>query len=154
MRLSDHIAESNVFLAPPETRAAILPILVDGICCHWKEGDPAVFLERAWERERHGATAVGQGISIPHLRCESLSDLRVAVAARSSGTDFPSPDGVVVRLVFLFASPPSKAGAHVRALAAVARLDPATVDALVSAKDPGDFLERLRAWETRLGAKG
>lgn len=153
MRLSDHIAESTVFLSPPRSREAILPILVDGICSEWKEGDPAELLGRVWEREKQGATAVGQGISIPHLRCDRLSDLRVAVAVCASGTDFPSPDGVVVRLVFLFASPPSKAGSHVRALASVARLDPAMVEALVSAPHPGGFLEILRSWETRIGAK-
>lgn len=154
MRLSDHLSESTVFLSAGPHRDTILPLLVDGICRHWREGDPAVFLERTWAREKQGATSVGLGVSIPHLRCESLSDLRIAVAVHSPGTDFPSPDGLPVRLVFLLASPPAKAGSHVRALAAVARLDPDTVEALVGSSDAGAFLATLRAWEDRPGARG
>ncbi|MBK9576502.1 MAG: PTS sugar transporter subunit IIA [Fibrobacterota bacterium] len=153
MRLSDHIAESTVFLSGARGRDAILPLLVNGICHEWKEGDPAVFLERTWEREKQGATAVGLGVSIPHLRCQTLSDLRIAVAVNPEGSDFPSPDGLPIRIVFLLASPPSKAGSHVRALAAVARLDAATVDDLVLSKDASEFLERLRRWEDRLEAR-
>ncbi|HNY29624.1 MAG TPA: PTS sugar transporter subunit IIA [Fibrobacteria bacterium] len=154
MRLSDHIAPGTVFLSLAKAREAILSTLVGAICQEWKEGDPEVLLERTWQRERQGATSVGLGVSIPHLRCSSLADLRIAVAAHPEGTDFPSPDGMPVRLVFLLASPPSKAGSHVRALALLARFEPDAVDHLVASPDADEFLRRLREWETAHGAGG
>lgn len=153
MRLSDHLVPGAVFLSAGSSRDELLSLLVDGICRQWGEGDVPTLMELVWERERQGSTAVGLGVAIPHLRCGSLTDLRIAAAVQPLGTDFPSPDGMPVRLVFLLASPPDKAGFHLRALAQVARLDREAVDRLVASKDQDEFLFLLRRAEERPGGR-
>lgn len=151
MRLSDHLRPEGVLVDPPPGREVLLAGLVNRICSIWGEGDPVDLLGKVWEREGKGSTAVGLGVSVPHLRSSSLSDLRAVVALLPTGSDLPSGDGMPVRLVVLLASPETKASLHVKALAQIARLDARAIDLLVTSPGPGQFLDRLRGLEDRRG---
>ena len=152
MRLVDYLpAEAILFPATASTRAELLPLLVDALCAAHGLSDRDRILSAVFEREAKMTTAVGQGIAIPHARVESASGLCAAAAVCPAGIDFPSPDGVPVRLAVLLVSPPSAAGLHVKALAAVGRLGPGRVAELVSSGDAGEFLDRLGAGEDSVG---
>lgn len=78
------------------------------------------------ERERLGSTGVGNGVAIPHAKVAGLRAPVLAVAVTRGGVDFPSNDGIPVRVVFLIASPPDAPAEHLRLLAAISRwLSPA-----------------------------
>jgi mannitol/fructose-specific phosphotransferase system IIA component (Ntr-type) len=152
MRLSDHLAEGAILVpVTAATRAELFPLLVDALCCAHGLSDRDQILSSVFEREAKMSTAVGQGIAIPHARVESAHGLCAAVAVCPGGLDFPAPDGAPVRLVVLLLSPPSAAGLHVKALAAVGRLGQARVCELLSSRDASEFLDRLRADEDLVG---
>lgn len=151
MLLSDHMPIGAVLVpVAAATRAELLPLLVDAICAAHGLSDRDRILSAVLDREARMSTAVGQEMSIPHARVESAPGLCAAAAVCPAGLDFPTPDGVPVRLAVLLVSPPSAAGLHVKALAAAGRLGP-EVAKLLSSRDAGEFLERLRACEESAG---
>lgn len=148
MRLSDHMPVGAILVpAAVRTRAGLFPLLVDALCEAHGLSDRDRILSAVSDREAKMSTAVGQGIAIPHARVESATGLCAAVAVCPAGLDFPSPDGLPVRLVVLLVSPPSAAGLHVKALAAVGRMGSVRVADLLSSRDAADFLARLRGDE-------
>lgn len=152
MLLSEHLPIQAVLVpVAVATRSELFPMLVDAICAAHGLPDRGLILSSVFERESKMSTAVGLGIAIPHARLESASGLCAAAAVCPSGLDFPTPDGIPVRMAVLLVSPPSSAGLHVKALAAVGRLGSATVDKLLASRDAGEFLEHLRACEDAVG---
>jgi mannitol/fructose-specific phosphotransferase system IIA component (Ntr-type) len=122
-------------------------LLVDALCQAHGLSDRDRILSAVFEREAKMSTAVGQGIAIPHARVESAPGLCAAVAVCPEGLDFPAPDGLPVRLAVLLVSPPSAAGLHVKALAAVGRMGTVRVADLLASRDAAQFLARLRDGE-------
>ena len=152
MRLSDHLPAGAVLvLTSAATRVQLFPLLVDAICeAHGLSGREQILTALA-EREAKMSTAVGRMIAIPHVRVESVAGLCAGAAICPPGIDFPTPDGEPVKLAILLVSPPSAAGLHVKALAAVGRLGPQMVEDLLASSDAADFLQRLRSGEDAAG---
>ena len=88
-------------------------------------------------RESLGSTAIGQGIAIPHAKCDCVTKLVAAVGLSPQGIDFDSLDGEPVYIFFLLIAPQDSAGPHLKALARISRL----------LKDKY-FLDALRSCET------
>jgi len=74
------------------------------------------------ERESLGSTAIGQGIAIPHAKCECIAKLVGAFGLSKKGIDFDSLDGEPVHIFFLLVAPQDSAGPHLKALARISRL--------------------------------
>jgi mannitol/fructose-specific phosphotransferase system IIA component (Ntr-type) len=152
MRLSDHLPSGAILVTSrAATRAELFPLLVDALCEAHGIPDRERILTALFEREAKMSTAVGRAIAIPHARLESLTGLCAAIAVCPSGLDFPTPDGETVKLAVLLVSPPTAAGLHVKALAAVGRLEPRRVEYLLASVDAKDFLGRLRSGEETVG---
>lgn len=71
--------------------------------------DPDAFSKMILEREEESSTGIGLGVAIPHARVESLENIFIAVGRSAQGTDFATPDGTPVRLVFMIAISSNKA---------------------------------------------
>jgi PTS system nitrogen regulatory IIA component len=84
--------------------------------------DPDGAVQRLRERERVQSTGTGGGIAFPHARAEGCPRPVVAAARLREAIDFDAPDGQPVDLVFLLLGPPDDPAAHVRLLAAIARI--------------------------------
>jgi mannitol/fructose-specific phosphotransferase system IIA component (Ntr-type) len=152
MRLLDHMPVGSIlFSATATTRAELFPLLVDALCAAHGLADRDGILSAVFEREAKMSTAVGRGIAIPHARIESAPGLCAAAAVCPAGLDFPTPDGATVRLAVLLVSPPSQAGLHVKALAAVGRLGTGRVEDLLASLDAAEFLQRLGTVEDPVG---
>jgi len=150
MLLSDHISPGAILLLPQvRTRTQLFPLLVESLCASGIPCDPGQMLSGILEREAKMPTSIGLGIAIPHVRMDSAPGLVAAVAICPIGLDYAVPDGVPVRLAFLLVSPPSAAGLHVRALAAVGRVSSARVDDLIHCASADEFLERWKLGEAR-----
>ena len=87
-------------------------------------------------REQLGATAMGDGVAIPHARVPGLSRIVGVFARLERPVDFDAVDGQPVDLVFMLLAPEESGADHLRALARVSRL----------LRDPG-VREKLRATE-------
>lgn len=73
-------------------------------------------------REALGSTAIGQGIAIPHGKCENVTKLTAALGISKKGVNFDSLDGEPAYIFFLLIAPIDSAGPHLKALAHISRL--------------------------------
>jgi len=73
-------------------------------------------------RESLGSTAIGQGIAIPHAKCDCVTKLVAAFGLSKKGVDFDSLDGELAYIFFLLVAPQDSAGPHLKALARISRL--------------------------------
>jgi len=73
-------------------------------------------------REALGSTAIGQGVAIPHAKCDSVTKLVAAFGLSKKGVDFDSLDGEPAHIFFLLVAPQDSAGPHLKALARISRL--------------------------------
>ncbi|MFA5145594.1 MAG: PTS sugar transporter subunit IIA [Candidatus Omnitrophota bacterium] len=79
-------------------------------------------IEALMAREALGSTAIGQGIAIPHAKCDCVDKLVAALGISQKGVDFDSLDGESAYIFFLLVAPQDSAGPHLKALARISRL--------------------------------
>jgi len=85
-----------------------------------KDADSAV--DAILKRESIGSTGIGQGVALPHAKCEEVSNIVAALGISKAGIDFDSLDGEPVHIIFLMIAPPKSVSEHLKALAKVSRL--------------------------------
>ena len=73
-------------------------------------------------REALGSTAIGQGIAIPHGKCDCTKNLIGCLGISKKGINFDSLDGEPAYIFFLLVAPIDSAGPHLKALARISRL--------------------------------
>ena len=105
----------------------------------------AKLIETLLAREALGSTAIGQGIAIPHGKCEHVAKLTAALGISKKGIDFDSLDGEPAYIFFLLVAPIDSAGPHLKALARISRLlkDKYFREHLKAAKDEKAMLKLL-----------
>lgn len=79
-------------------------------------------IEALMSREALGSTAIGQGVAIPHAKCDCVEKLVAAFGLSKKGVDFDSLDGEPAYIFFLLLAPQDSAGPHLKALARISRL--------------------------------
>lgn len=106
------------------------------------EGIPQAELVAALlEREALGATAIGDGVAIPHGVHPQLTRVVAAFGRSRAGVSLGAPDGKPAQLFVALMRPPEAAGAHLRALARVSQVlgHAPTRHALVAATSAQDI---------------
>ena len=103
-------------------------------------------------RESLGSTAIGQGIAIPHGKCDCVKDLVGALGISKEGVNFDSLDGSPAHIFFLLLAPIDSAGPHLKALARISRLlkDKFIRDSLVKVQTKKEVLEIIEREDVRL----
>ncbi len=71
-------------------------------------------------RERLGATALGEGVAIPHCRIDNISEIRSAVIKLEQPVDFDAPDEQKVSLFYALLVPNEATDEHLNTLASLA----------------------------------
>jgi len=87
-----------------------------------KEKDKSKIIEILLNRESLGSTGIGQGIGIPHGKCDCVKELVAAFGVSKRGINFDALDGEPVYIFFLLLAPEDSAGPHLKALARISRL--------------------------------
>ncbi len=89
------------------------------------------------DREALGSTGIGQGVAVPHGKCDCVKKLLAAFGVSHKGVNFGSLDGEAVHIFFLLIAPEESAGPHLKALARISRLlkDRYVRDAMKNATD-------------------
>ena len=113
-----------------------------------------------WERFYTGvlvgsspmANENGSGICIAHVRTNAVSGMVMAVGRALKGIPGDENDGTQVHLVFVIGVPAALASDYLRIIGALARIfrTGKGETALLTAKTPIEFLERLRALEIEM----
>ena len=123
MKISDHISEKTICLALENTtKDDVIRELAELL----KESEYVtnfdVFLKDVFEREKLGATGIGNGIAIPHARTDAVHNIIIAFGRSSQGIDFNGVDKKPAKLVFLMGTPKKDVNKYLQVLAHLTRL--------------------------------
>lgn len=105
--------------------------------------DEEAYRRQVYAREEEGTTGIGEGIAIPHGRCDAVEKPGLAAMVVKGGVDFDALDGEPVTLIFLIAAPNTKDNVHLDMLSklSVMMMDEEFQAALRNAGTPEEFLE-------------
>ena len=109
-------------------------------------------LEVLMAREALGSTAIGQGIAIPHGKCDCIKKLVGCLGVSRQGIKFDSLDGEPAYIFFLLIAPVDSAGPHLKALARISRLlkDKYIRESLKTAQDDKSIVSIVQQEDGRL----
>lgn len=143
MKLLEFLAAEHVKLElAARDKLSAIREMVDLICVNAPALDREQELAGVLKREETLSTAIGEGIAIPHAKCEHVSAVTVAFGRAPGGVEFGAPDGKPVDLIFLIISPQRDAGMQLKILALLARLfkEKNFIQSLREARDVQDVL--------------
>jgi mannitol/fructose-specific phosphotransferase system IIA component (Ntr-type) len=114
--------------------------------------DEEVVLAALRRREETMSTGIGFGIAIPHASSDRVSEVVAAFGRAPDGIEFDSLDNAPVKFIVLFVVPKDQFQAHLRTLAAIAKLlnDRQVREALAGA---GTSEEILTIFQNKAGVK-
>ncbi len=79
-------------------------------------------VETTWAREQERTTGIGEGLAVPHGRCDCIDRLVLAIGLAETPIDFQSFDQKPVKLVVLVLSPPDDTASHIQVLGGISRM--------------------------------
>ncbi len=68
------------------------------------------------EREELGSTGIGNGVAVPHVKVEGVTETLMVLGRSVTGIDYDSVDGRPVHTVFFLVAPKDAAESHLRLL--------------------------------------
>ena len=144
MRITDLLDKRSISLtAAPKTKSEAIDQIVDLMVKSGKINDKEAYREQVYEREKESTTGIGEGIAIPHGKCDAVSAPGLAAMVVKDGVEFDALDGQLVTLMFLIAAPNTKDNVHLDVLSklSVLMMDEDFSNSLRKAKDADEFLE-------------
>lgn len=105
--------------------------------------DEKEYLAAVFAREEESTTGVGDGIAIPHGRCNGVSKPGLIAMVIPDGVDYEALDDEPVNLLFLIAANPQSGSAHIDILSKLSGMlmHEEFTSALKAAKTPEEFLK-------------
>lgn len=139
MKITDLLMSEGIELnGKVQTKAETIEKMVDLMAATGKLTDKEAYKAQVLKREEEGTTGTGEGIAIPHGKCDAVKAPGLAAMVIPSGVDYDSLDGEPVDLIFLIAAPNTKDNVHLDVLS---RLSVLLMDE--------DFTARLRSAKTK-----
>ena len=153
MRLTEILKPANIKVPlDAKVKTEAIGELVTLLADNGELTDPKKVLDAVLDREATRTTGIGNGLAIPHGKCNGTDHLVMAIGRPATPIDFQAIDGRPVNLIWLLSSPPDKTGPHIHALARISRL--MTIDrfrqALTLAKTPQEIFDSIVAQENAL----
>ena len=106
MRITDLLDVRSISLdAAPADKSQTLDAAVALMTRSGKINDEAAYRKQVYAREEESTTGIGEGIAIPHGKCDAVDKPGLAAMVIPGGVDFDSLDGEPVTLLFLIAAP-------------------------------------------------
>lgn len=94
-----------------ESRDAAIKALAEQLDQQGKLHDKEEYLKAVFAREEHGATALGEGLAVPHGKTDAVKEAAFAVATLKQDLKWQGIDEEEdVNLIFLIAIPNAEAG--------------------------------------------
>lgn len=144
MRITDLLDKRSISLdASPASKKEALDYAVALMVKSGKISDEEAYRKQVYLREEESTTGIGEGIAIPHGKCDAVVKPGLAAMVVKNGVDFDSLDGEPVHLIFLIAAPNTEDNIHVDVLSklSVLMMDEAFVEKLKEAKSVEEFLQ-------------
>ena len=144
MRITDLLDKQSISLnGAPKDKKEALDQVVDLMTKSGKINDVEAYRQRVYAREEESTTGIGEGIAIPHGKCDAVTKPGLAAMVVKDGVDFDSLDGEPVHLIFLIAAPNTEDNIHLDVLSklSVLLMDEQFTADLLNAKSVDQFLE-------------
>ena len=144
MRITDLLDKQSISLnGAPKDKKEALDQVVDLMAKSGKINDVEAYRQRVYAREEESTTGIGEGIAIPHGKCDAVTKPVLAAMVVKDGVDFDSLDGEPVHLIFLIAAPNTEDNIHLDVLSklSVLLMDEQFTADLLNAKSVAEFLE-------------
>lgn len=144
MRITDLLDKRSICLTgSPKNKSEALDQIVDLMVESGKISDREAYRAQVYAREEESTTGIGEGIAIPHGKCDAVIKPGLAAMVIKDGVEFDALDGAPVTLMFLIAAPNTKDNVHLDVLSklSVLMMDENFADTLRNAKDAEEFLE-------------
>lgn len=144
MRISELLSKDSIALkAMPADKTEALEQAVTLMVKSGKISDREQYIKQVFEREKEGTTGIGEGIAIPHGKCQGVKTPGLAAMVIPEGVDFDSLDGEPVHLLFLIAAPNSSDNVHLDVLSklSVLLMNEEFVERLKKAESTEEFLQ-------------
>ena len=143
MRITDLLDIRSIALdATPKSKQETLDTAVALMVKSGKITDEDAYRKQVYAREEESTTGIGEGIAIPHGKCDAVNKPGLAAMVIKNGVDFDSLDGEPVTLLFLIAAPNTKDNVHLDVLSKLSMMlmDEEFTKNLRNAKTPEEFL--------------
>lgn len=122
MKLSFLLKPEHVFLdVPAHTREEVLVHVAERLAQQGAVRNSQDLVDLLLDRERLGATVVGEEVAIPHCKVPGLRSIVAAFCRLPEAIPF-GPSQESARLFFFVLSPREQPAAHLQVLATIARL--------------------------------
>ena len=144
MRITDLLDKRSISLnAAPRSKNEALDQIVALMTKSGKINDQEAYRKQVYAREEESTTGIGEGIAIPHGKCDAVNKPGLAAMVIKNGVDFDSLDGEPVTLMFLIAAPNTEDNVHLDVLSklSVLLMDEEFSEALRNAKSVDEFME-------------
>jgi mannitol/fructose-specific phosphotransferase system IIA component (Ntr-type) len=153
MRLSEILKPENIKIPlEAKTKNDAIAELVSLLAANGEVKEPKKVLDSVLDREATRTTGIGNGLAIPHGKCNGTDHLVMAIGKPATPIDFQAIDGRPVSIIWLLNSPPDKTGPHIHALARISRL--MTIEkfrlALTTAKTGQEMWDIIAQQESQL----
>ena len=148
MRITDLLDKRSISLdAVPADKKATLDMAVELMAKSGKLMDVEQYRAQVYAREEESTTGIGEGIAIPHGKCDAVKTPGLAAMVIKNGVDYDSLDGEPVTLLFLIAAPNTKDNVHLDVLSklSVMLMDENFTTSLRNAKSVEEFLQIIDA---------
>lgn len=143
MRITDLLDPRSVSLdGAPKSKSEALDQIVALMAKSGKINDEEGYRRQVYAREEESTTGIGEGIAIPHGKCDAVDKPGLAAMVVKDGVEFDSLDGEPVTLMFLIAAPNTKDNVHLDVLSKLSMMlmDEEFTTSLRTAKSPEEFL--------------
>ncbi len=144
MRITDLLDVRSISLnAAPTDKSQTLDAAVALMAKSGKISDQEAYRAQVYAREEESTTGIGEGIAIPHGKCDAVQKPGLAAMVIPGGVDFDSLDGEPVTLLFLIAAPNTEDNVHLDVLSKLSMMlmDEEFTKNLRAAKTPEEFLQ-------------
>lgn len=148
MRITDLLNRASINInAAPKNKKEALDMAIELMKKGGNIKDIEMYRQKVYAREEEGTTGVGEGIAIPHGKCDGVTKPGLAAMVIPNGVDYDSLDGEPVNLLFLIAAPNTKDNVHLEVLQKLSTLmlDENFSKDLRAAKSVDEFLAVIDA---------
>ena len=144
MRITDLLDRRSVSLtAAPKGKSDALDMAVDLMVKSEKIRDREAYRKQVYLREEESTTGIGEGIAIPHGKCDAVKKPGLAAMVIKNGVEFEALDDEPVTLLFLIAAPNTEDNIHLDVLSklSVMLMDEEFTESLRNASSVDEFMD-------------
>ena len=143
MRITDLLDKRSISLSgAPTSKREALDQMVELMAKSGKIDDTEAYRKAVYAREEESTTGIGEGLAIPHGKCDAVNAPGLAAMVIKDGVDFDALDGAPVSLIFLIAAPNTEDNVHLDVLSklSVLMMDEDFANSLRNATSPEEFM--------------